>query len=204
MSRKVFFNLYKFSLISFNTVFTIPFSSVLCNVIMMGCVHITTLSPNPIQEIKILILFYECTAFLTDFRLILNWLAHSLCEAKGNDSFSNKYTHSECLVCLDYIYYLILDMALDPWRLQMHPQINTGLKMLLQKYTFLHVNNPFYLVFETVLLLSILCAIISSVLNQYYLYLSSAFSLPVSKWQELHSISLSVFAFVLSPSVLLP
>ena len=199
-----------FSLISFNTVFTIPFSSVLCNLIKIGCVHITTLSPNPIQEIEILILFYECTAFLTDFRLILNWLAHSLCEAKGNDSFSNKYTHSESLVCLECIYYLILDMALDPWRLQMHLKINTGLGIVLQKYTFLHVNNPFYLVFETVLLLSILClfsilyAIISSFLNQYYLYLSIAFSLPVSKWQELHSMSLSILAFALSPSVLLP
>ena len=198
-----------FSLISFNTVFTIPFSSVLCNLIRIGCVHITTLSPNPIQEIAILILFYECTAFLTDFRLILNWLVHSSCEAKGNDSFSNKYTHSESLVCLECIYYLILDMALDPCRLQMHHKINTVLGIVLQKYIFLHVNNPFYLVFENVLL-SILClffilyAIISSVLNQYYLYLSIAFSLPVSKWQELHSVSLSILAFALSPSVLLP
>ena len=77
-------------------------------------------------------------------------------------------------------------MALDPWRLQMHLKINTVLGIVLQKYIFLHVNNPFYLVFENVLL-SILClffilyAIISSVLNQYYLYLSIAFSLPVSK-----------------------
>lgn len=94
------------------------------------------------------------------FRLILNWQAHILCEAKGNDTFSNKYTHSDCLVCLECIYYLILDMALDPWRLQMHPKINTGLGMVLQKNTFLHVNNSFYLVFETVSLLSILCTII--------------------------------------------
>ena len=42
----------------------------------------------------------------------------------------------------------------------MHPKINTGLGMVLQKYTFLHVNNPFYLVFETVSLLSILRTII--------------------------------------------
>ena len=134
---KVFFNL--------STLFyIIPFSSIFYSLIMIGYVHIMALSSNPIQEIKILVLFYEFTAFLTDFRIVLNWQAYSLCKVKGDDSFSKKYTHSECLVSLEGVYYLILDMALDHWRLQMHREINTGLRTM-----FLHVNSPFYSVLRT-------------------------------------------------------
>ena len=62
---QVFFNL--------STLFyIIPFSSIFYSLRMIGYVHITTLSSNPIQEIKILVLFYEFTAFLTDFRIVLN------------------------------------------------------------------------------------------------------------------------------------
>ena len=60
-------------LFKFSTLFyIIPFSSIFYSLRMIGYEHIMTLSSNPIQEIKILVLFCEFTAFLTDFRIVLN------------------------------------------------------------------------------------------------------------------------------------
>ena len=59
--------------------------------------------------------------------------------------FLEKYTHSECLVSLEGVYYLILDMALDHWRLQMHCEINTGLKTGSQCFCMLTVPSTQYL-----------------------------------------------------------
>ena len=48
----------------------------------------------------------------------------------------NKSTHSVSLVCLSCVYYIIIDMALGPWRLYMHHKINASPGTCLQNMLF--------------------------------------------------------------------